>query len=881
LFGTILVLPLLSTLIALATAGSESVDLELRPDRPEPIVPEPPFVAPDWVAVGEAENTRMWFVELATSPTVEGGTLSSVRGDKELFRAAASQRGIAVKERLAFDVLWNGLSVEIDPKDLGLISRLPGVVALYPVDTITANPVPEDSVGMATSLEMIGANVAQNDLGFHGTGVRVGIIDSGIDYDHPDLGGCFGPGCRVEVGWDFVGDDYSGPATVPVPDADPDDCMGHGTHVAGIVGADGAVRGVAPDVTFGAYRVFGCEGNTSTDLMIAAMEQALADGMDIINMSIGSARQWPQYPSAIAGTRLVNAGVVVVASFGNKGDQGLYGAGAPAIGDKVIGVASAINTHFRLPTFEVGGRDIAYDVMTNADAPPTIGTEPIIYVGRGCGGDPIVNSPAGRLALIERGGCSFREKALLAMANGATGVVIHNNLYGVVFGTVGASPLPWEIVGISQEDGLFLRSLESPLVNWTDRITPGALTLGGLISGFSSHGLSPDLQLKPDLTAPGSYIYSTYPLEKGGHATLSGTSMASPHVAGAAALLLEAHPHTPAQVVRDILQNSSDPFANRGGFDAGIPENVHRQGAGMADVAAAITADVKIMPGKLSLGESEHGPAIRILTVENRSGRELVYDLTHQPALATEGIIDLTYLDAGATVTFESPSITVPASSTVSVSVTIEAPAAPQAVQYGGYLVFAGRDGERTYRVPYAGFVGDYQSIQVLSDTPQGFPWLAKRINGRYYNRPYGSSYTLQDVDRPYFLVHVDHQVRKLRFEVFDAVTGRSWHRIKQFDYFQRNIEHNTWWLFSWDGFTHNGKSVVEVPNGSYRVRLAVQKALGEDDNPDHWEYWDSPVVTIGRPDPGASQEADVTASGDDLSAPQQVSLGSTVGGQD
>ena len=136
-------------------------------------------------------------------------------------------------------------------------------------------------------------------------GVSLAVMDTGIDYDHPDLGGCFGPGCRVETGYDFVGDDYDA-ETNPFtePDEDPDDCQGHGTHVAGIVGADGTVTGVAPGVTFGAYRVFGCDGSTDADIMIAAMEMALADGMDILNMSIGSSFAWPQYPTAAASDRL-------------------------------------------------------------------------------------------------------------------------------------------------------------------------------------------------------------------------------------------------------------------------------------------------------------------------------------------------------------------------------------------------------------------------------------------------------------------------------------------------------------------------------------------------------------------------------------------------
>src|SRR5262249_42306711 len=151
------------------------------------------------------------------------------------------------------------------------------------------------------------------------------------------------------VGHDFAGDGYNADAPdpaarVPHPDDDPDDrCNGHGTHVAGIVGASGAVTGVAPGVTFGAYRVFGCTGSTSDDLLLAAMERALAAGMQVVNMSIGSPFQWPQSPVAAASDRLVNRGVVVVAAIGNSGAEGLYAAGAPGVGQKVIGVAALDN----------------------------------------------------------------------------------------------------------------------------------------------------------------------------------------------------------------------------------------------------------------------------------------------------------------------------------------------------------------------------------------------------------------------------------------------------------------------------------------------------------------------------------------------------------
>src|SRR4029434_4862981 len=110
---------------------------------------------------------------------------------------------------------------------------------------------------------------------------------------------------------------------------------------------------------------------------------------------------------------------------------------------------------------------------------------------------------------------------------------------------------------------------------------------GNLISSFSSYGLSPDLALKPDIGAPGGFIRSTVPLEQGGYDTISGTSMSSPHTAGAVALLLEARPHTPSNAVRSILQNSADPHNGSGNPGLGFLDNVHRQGAGMLDIPGA------------------------------------------------------------------------------------------------------------------------------------------------------------------------------------------------------------------------------------------------------------------------------------------------------
>ncbi len=204
------------------------------------------------------ETPNRWFVELASKPAVEGTTQKALNQERNAFRAAAKNAGLKYQERFAFGKLFNGLSITVEPKDLGKLSRIPGVKALYPVLPVAIPQTePGNNTDLFTAITMTGADIVQNELGYMGTGIKVGVIDTGIDYDHPDLGGCFGDGCRVAFGYDLVGDDYdAGSNPVPVPDDDPDDCGGHGTHVAGIVGANGTVIGVAPDVTLGAYRVF-------------------------------------------------------------------------------------------------------------------------------------------------------------------------------------------------------------------------------------------------------------------------------------------------------------------------------------------------------------------------------------------------------------------------------------------------------------------------------------------------------------------------------------------------------------------------------------------------------------------------------------------------
>lgn len=842
--------------------------------------------AQESVPASEAENGNLWFVELASLPTADGTSLAKVLAEHAAFRAAAAAAGIEYTERRSFDVLFNGLSVAVSATNRNKMAQLAGVKAMYPVDTIAA-PTPEETAGaipdLVSAITMTGAKEAQDTLGLSGNGVKVGIIDTGIDIDHPAFGGSGVPGttafpsARVVTGYDFVGDAYdaggTGAALIPVPDPNPDDCAGHGTHVAGIVGGNGGgIRGVAPQVSFGAYRVFGCAGSASSDVIIEAMERALADHMQVVNQSLGSGRQWPQYPTAQAATRLVNKGVVMVASIGNNGPGGtspdaLYAAGAPGTGTKVIGVASFDNAQ---RSFTVSGTPYGYNAAAGAPLAPASGSLPMAKTGTtattndGCTALP-AGSLTGTATLIRRGTCGFFVKATNAMNAGAAAVVLYNNVAGALNPTVAGTPaITIPVVAITAAQGATLDAAIAggpTTLTWTGDYVSFPYGTGGLISSFSSYGLAADLSLKPNIGAPGGGIFSSYPLELGGATTLSGTSMSSPHVAGAAALILEAKPKFTPGAIKERMQNSADPKNWSGNAGLGFLDFTFRQGAGMLDIMGAIQSTTLVRPSEIAVGESAAGPKTTTITVLNQSSSSVTYDLGHTSALAAgpNSQSGATYtltgvFDAPASVVFSAPSVTVPAKGSATFDVTIDAnPGLPDRSLYGGYVTVTPQGGGPVYRVPFAGFKGDYQSTVVLTPTANAFPWLAQLVGSSFFNRSAGGTFTMVGSDIPFFLVHLDHLSRRVRLEAFAAVSGKPWHRISDDQYVTRNSAPGSFFAFTWDGSTFTGKGSnpkrwYTVPNGQYVVKVSVLKALGDDTNPADWETWSSPVVTIARP---------------------------------
>lgn len=878
------------------------------------------------------ETATNWFVELASPPAVKGTSKAALKAERDAFKARAAADGVKLTERYAYDSLWNGVSVSVEPSQLATLRSVSGVKAVFPVETVSLPDLRSENGGssnpdLKNAVGLTGADIAQDELGLDGSGVTIAIIDSGLDYTLPEFGGCFGSGCKVRGGYDLVGDTYNATSTspafqpVPQPDANPLPCdpndadraevlgagtsdAGHGTHVSGIAAADGRGRtadgevvGVAPGAQLLAYRVFGCNGGTDSDVMIHAMEMALADRADVLNMSIGAAfTNWPQYPTAVAADNLVDAGVTVVTSIGNSGANGgqLWSAGAPGVGRKVIAVGSFDNRKATLPAFQVGAQKYTYNRAAGSlVTPPQSGSADVVAtgtpatVGDGCVNAPAAGTLTGKIALIRRGSpappvpsCGFYNKAINAQRAGAIGVVIYNNVAGALSPTVapvpaGAEPVSIPVAAITAADGasIFAGLAANRTLTWTDEVLETPLATAGLISDFSSFGTDAELGLKPDLGGPGGQIYSTWPRQQfGGHNTISGTSMASPHVAGLAALILQAkNKSIGPSMVRTLLMNTALP-KGLNVAPAALLEPTWRQGAGLAQIVNAVTTPAWVSPAKISLGEGNGGSSQ--LTVTNGAGAPVTYDLSEVttagtgPSTAAGAVypFNFSYLGGANSATFSSPSVTVPAGGSASVNVSIQAGAWRDKSLYGGYVVLTPRGGGVTLRVPYVGFFGDYQSLPVLTSAGCGLPAVFQlkagsgdACLGAGISRlgAGGATFTLQGSDFPILLFHLNHQVRRLNIQVFKA-DGSPVHPVfnyvTQQEYLGRNSAATTFFEFDWDGTrSHdngggNGDRRKVVPNGRYILKLSVLKALGNASDATDWETFTTPPITLARP---------------------------------
>ncbi len=530
--------------------------------------------------------------------------------------------------------------------------------------TISLNKLDEHN-----TVTFIGADKLHK-AGVSGEGMRVGIIDTGIDYTHSMLGGpgkkeiyesidpsketSYFPNQKVIGGMDFVGTDYSAgdsdiEKNIPKRDPNPLDEAGHGSHVSGTVAGIGdgikTYSGVAPAAKLYGLKVFGKSGSTSDIAVIAALEYAAdpsektdpSDRLDVVNLSLGGGYGKPKILYTEAIKNLTKGGTVVVASAGNSGDNP-YIVGAPSTADEAISVAASIDDmpqNIGLPAveFKVDTNEAvlieAVDSSIGSSAVDSHLNEKLVYIGNGA--DPIAEDVQltlkGKVALIDRGMISFADKLKVATNLGAVGVVVVNTEDGI-FIMGGDSKFTIPAVMVSKSNGDKIKEALTKKLSVEFNFSPGKVIsrddLIDTITEFSSRGpRSIDSLIKPEIAGPGSNVISALMGSGSVGVQMSGTSMSGPHITGVMTLLKQAFPKlTVAQLKAKVLNNSKIMMKGK------VHVPVSLQGAGRVQVDQAFQSQVIAMPATLSLKEvfiSSSKSVSKDVTLTNFSSKDLVF----------------------------------------------------------------------------------------------------------------------------------------------------------------------------------------------------------------------------------------------------------------
>ncbi len=602
----------------------------------------------------------------------------SVVASQAAVRAQLAASGATIDASLK--VVLNAYTVRVKVSDLSKLAAVPGVAQVHVSRTLT--------LFNGVSDEYTGAPTVWQDYGYTGDGMKIAIIDDGIDYYHATFGGSgdsadfladdgltvtdgFFPTTKVAGGYDFVGDAYA--ADTAVPDPDPLACGHHGTHVGGTAAGQGVLSdgstftgpydadtiasndflvapGSAPEATIYAYRVFGCDGSANDDVILQAIEAAVAADVDVINMSLGSPWGTADEPLAVALDNATAEGVLSVVSAGNEGPSA-YMLGGPSSANTVLSVAATDVSSATLPGVAITGAETYTAQNSNAFDFATSGpiTGELVDVGLGC--DLADYDPAvGKIAVTHRGDCGRVARAIHGTNAGALAVIFVNNADGFppLEGNISGATIPF--VGIPAGVGEAFDTGDVVTLDLGDDIANPAFTM---FADFTSNGPRQDSYAKPDISAPGVSILSAEVGTGTGGMLLSGTSMAAPHAAGLAILARQAHPTWGPKAVKGAMMSSADP-SGVGEFDP------MRGGAGMVSAEGAVTAQAYFATAdgrnSLSFGFRQlTGPTdvSRTITVVNKSAAAVTYDL----------FADLNNLGTDLQVTITPATVTVPAGS--------------------------------------------------------------------------------------------------------------------------------------------------------------------------------------------------------------------------
>jgi minor extracellular serine protease Vpr len=519
-----------------------------------------------------------------------------------------------------YSVTYNGIGVKLNGATLKDISAGPG--------TMEAGFSTNYQKAMSTSTGLINAESVWNSLGGQanaGAGIKVGVIDSGVDQSHPFLqpnDGMYAPDGFPKGDTDFTSDKV---IVAKVFHQDPwqtaQAVESHGTHVAGtIAGKSGtmpllgneALSGVASGAYLGNYNVFPGNVASANSLFIAkAVEEAVADGMDVLNLSLGGTPHKGSDLLDMTVNAAVDAGVVVAVAAGNSG-PGDYTVGSPGTADKVITVAATTNSRTFAMFLEAAplenGKTMATTGSQGGEVKAKHEGEYEVWAEHADGDKlactPISGTPlTGKIALIQRGACTFTSKINNAAAAGAEAVIIYqlDNVNEPIPMSSDGAQIPAVMIGFDAGN---------TLKDWTgDRtvtITHPPSKVGAepnLLANFSSWGPTPNYTLKPDVSAPGVNIYSS--VVGGGYELYQGTSMATPHVAGSAAVLLAYSKDNnldwgPSEVKAALMGTAQD-VSGSVIPDTDIADPL-KVGAGLIDLSQAMNPSSMAFPSSLSFG---------------------------------------------------------------------------------------------------------------------------------------------------------------------------------------------------------------------------------------------------------------------------------------
>ncbi|MFB7138162.1 S8 family serine peptidase [Gottfriedia sp. NPDC056225] len=646
-----------------------------------------------------------------------------------------------------YKTAFNGAAITLPANEVKELLKSDAVKTIYKDVTFNVDPVkvnvPTDvSDKTTTSVDSIPyLNVDKlHKEGITGKGVKVGVLDTGIDYNHPDLKDAY------KGGYDFVDNDndpmeatYKDWQTSNQPESNGSSTYytEHGTHVSGTIvgqnkGENGvSVEGVAPDADLYMYRVLGPYGSGASENVIAGIDKAVQDGMDVINLSLGAAVNDPYYPTSTAINYAVLNGVTAVVSAGNSGPNA-YTLGSPGTAAFALTVGAS-DVPASITTFDgkmANGWSTDLVSMARSFADNFNSLEgkslELVDVGLGTLDDYKNKNVAGKIAFVQRGNFALVDKVKFAKQSGAKAVIMYNNVDGHVGYNLGESMEYIPAFSMTKKAGEELKE-KIASGNTTFKFTnlKEKLTEGDHLADFSSRGpVNGNYQMKPEITAPGVSVLSTVPSYIANHDTpedyryayqrMDGTSMASPFAAGVAALLIGENPNLEPADVKSILMNTADPL--NGDY------SVFEVGAGRVDPYQALHTDAEVKvqdetlipvgekllkaeneTGGLSFGRQyvKDGSQLKLkkdINFTNNGSKKKTFDVqVVDSAQGTNGLEENgVVLDMG-------DSIKINPNSTKTIKATLTVPSTAKKGFYEGYvLITNSADKTEQYRIPFS-----------------------------------------------------------------------------------------------------------------------------------------------------------------------------------